>query len=170
VELEHVQSKKGKMEYKSGRRWPLCVLDSSLGVINRKMDSQQYKRIMGYTYTTMGLVTLAFPNRILQLSFSPNAISQITNQLEIAPAASLIMRCFGAQATVCGVLITISHFSKNTFVTFGLMMLPFFVFDWMAWDYGMLTPFGAVGDALGNTVFVFCCYQGYQAFNKIKKD
>jgi hypothetical protein len=41
-------------------------------------------------------------------------------------------------------------------------MIPYLVFDAVGYVIGVLTLFGAIGDALGNLVFVACCLLGYQ--------
>ncbi len=41
-------------------------------------------------------------------------------------------------------------------------MVPYIVFDIAGYLSGALTPFGAIGDALGNMIFTTCCYIGYK--------
>ncbi len=45
---------------------------------------------------------------------------------------------------------------------FGLAMIPYLVFDVAGYIAGALTPFGAIGDAVGNLIFTTCCYIGYK--------
>lgn len=71
------------------------------------------------------------------------------------------MQCFGSQATLCGVLILATKFTSQSFKTFGLCILPYFVFDGLAYSRGYLTALGAVGDAAGNIVFLACSWLGY---------
>lgn len=81
----------------------------------------------------------------------------------------LVLQCFGSQAALCGLLILSAKFSANTFRLFGLAMIPYVAFDYLAWRMGALTPFGALGDLAGNVVFGVCCYQGYRQMIRLEK-
>ncbi|KAJ2991530.1 hypothetical protein HDV02_003745 [Globomyces sp. JEL0801] len=138
-----------------------------------KIDAHKSKnlaniqRVLGMTFGCMGLVCVMFPETTLRLSLSNSCFREIvipdaqTGQLVIARSASLMMRCFGSQATLCGTLLLSANLSKFTFKVFGLSMIPFFVFDLVAWQLDLISSFGAVGDALGNIVFTICCWKGY---------
>jgi len=78
------------------------------------------------------------------------------------PITKLVMQCFGSQATLCGILILSTEFTANSFKTFGLCILPYFVFDGLAFSNGHLTTLGALGDAAGNVVFLACSWLGYR--------
>ncbi|KAJ3093429.1 hypothetical protein HDU96_002293 [Phlyctochytrium bullatum] len=137
------------------------------------------KLFMGTTFASMGLVTMLFPNTTIRLSFDPAFLALkgdesdsiptsadktkalTTRPAPISPVLRFTMRCFGAQATLCGFLLLVAPFNKQTYAAFGAAIAPFFVFDWMAWQAGALTPFGAIGDGLGNVVFTVCCWLGY---------
>ena len=41
------------------------------------------------------------------------------------------MRCFGAQAMTCGLLLSVLPMDERSFTTFGLAMIPYVVFN--AW-------------------------------------
>jgi hypothetical protein len=70
------------------------------------------------------------------------------------------MRCFGAQATLCGILLLTTNFDQQTYKIWTCSILPFFVFDLMAYQSGYLTAFGAIGDAVGNVVFTLAGLKG----------
>ncbi|KAJ3270801.1 hypothetical protein HDV01_007423 [Terramyces sp. JEL0728] len=131
-----------------------------------------YQRLMGTVFTGMGLVCLVFPETTLRLALAEPTLKSVMNYsvsgLVISPAAKLLMQTFGSQASLCGVLILNAHFTQQTFFVFGVSMIPFFVFDYMAHAAGFLTPFGAIGDAVGNAVFSYCCYKGYSILNLYK--
>lgn len=118
---------------------------------------------MGTVFTGMGLITLTFPHKVIEFAFTDDYLGKagVTKPLK------LTMRCFGSQATLCGVLILSSKFSADTFKIFGLAMIPYFAFDYMAWKSGALTPLGAIGDAVGNFIFSVCCLVGYSALKKV---
>jgi hypothetical protein len=97
---------------------------------------------------------MAFPTQVLKLSVLHTP----------SPALTLMTRCFGAQASMCGLLLLTTNMNKRAYKYFGLAMIPFFVFDGYFWWIGRLTHFGGIGDALGNVVFAFCCYKGYMQY------
>lgn len=119
---------------------------------------------MGSVFTGMGLVTMLCPEQVTKLSFSKELLKE-----GCTPALKLAMQCFGSQASLCGLLILSSRFTKRTWRNFGLAMVPYFVFDAYFWKQGALTTFGAVGDAAGNVVFSLCCYLGYVNCSHKKK-
>lgn len=116
------------------------------------------QRTMGSVFTGMGAVTMLFPKEVALLSFS----KEFLGDQGITAPLQLVMQCFGSQATLCGLLILSSEFTAQTYQTFGLAMIPYFVFDFYFWYKGSLTNFGAVGDAVGNAIFSFCCFLGYK--------
>ncbi len=117
---------------------------------------------MGTVFTGMGLVTLMFPCTILRLSIPAIHWSNIISIDHVNPTVKLITQCFGSQAVLSGILILFSDFSTTTFTAFGISIIPFFIFDYLAWQAGLLTKFGAIGDGIGNLIFCFCSYYGYQ--------
>lgn len=117
------------------------------------MDNEQL--VLGGVFSLMGLGTMLLPEPILKISLK-NA------ELAYSPELSLVFRCFGAQATLCGLLLLSCRFTKTTYRNFGLAMIPFFFFDYWAWQANYITSLGAIGDAAGNVVFSVCCYLGWQ--------
>lgn len=114
-----------------------------------------------YTYTNALPRCLLHPSSVLTLCFkpSPSPLYQI-----ITPTTLLLTRCFGAQATTSGLLLSSTTMSRRSFAIFGASMLPYLVFN--AW-YG----FGFGGDVftkwlwldfVGNCVFLggsgIACY------------
>ena len=70
------------------------------------------------------------------------------------------MRCFGAQAAVCGILLSTATMDKTCYKIWLGAMAPFFIFDWVAYKHGFLTPVASIADAAGNAVFVICSAYG----------
>ncbi len=64
-----------------------------------------------------------------------------------------MFRCFGAQAVMTGLLLSVATFDRQAYKVVFASILPFFVFDVAAWRAGYLTDLGALGDAGGNIVF-----------------
>ena len=119
----------------------------------RMMDPEQL--FLGGVFTTMGLGTMLFPGLLLPISLKNHASSDSAD-------LTLTFRCFGAQATLCGLILLSLRPTAKFYRNFGLAILPFFVFDYMAWHNDMITTFGALGDAAGNIVFTGCSYIGWK--------
>ena len=117
---------------------------------------------MGTVFTGMGLATMLFPKVTTELSFSKTFLGKEG----VTEPVKLVMRCFGSQATLCGLLILSSDFKADTFRNFGLAIIPYFIFDIHYWRSGALTNFGAAGDAVGNIIFAACCLAGYSTVKK----
>ena len=119
--------------------------------------TRKIQMFMGVVFTGMGLATVVFPAAVANLSFT----NDFLGKEGVTPALLLVMRCFGSQASLCGLLILSSDFRIGTFRNFGLAMIPYFIFDYHFWQTGALTVLGASGDAVGNLIFSGCCYIGY---------
>jgi hypothetical protein len=91
---------------------------------------------------------LFHPSSVIKLSLTP--------QYALAhPTAFLLMRCFGAQAMTCGLLLGTSEMTANSFTMFGLAMVPYLGFN--AWfgigpGRGVFTHWLWM-DFIGNIVF-----------------
>jgi hypothetical protein len=124
------------------------------------------QKIIGLTFTTMGLAVLFFPITTLRLSLTDQSFSSICNFGQVIPATKLIFQCFGAQATLCGTLILCTNFTKQSYLIFASAIAPFFWFDYWAWERGFVNALGAVGDALGNLIFVGFSIIAYSRIDK----
>ena len=111
------------------------------------------KGAMAALFCGMALPCLLRPELVLRLAIAPRLQPATPPARELA---NLLMRCFGAQAMLSGVAIAAGAWSPASHRAWVGAILPFFAFDALAYREGMLTPFGAVGDALGNVVFVAC--------------
>ena len=110
--------------------------------------------ILGGMFSLMGMGTMLFPKHLIPLS--------LRNAPENSRELNFVFRCFGAQATLCGLLLLSCKPSRTLYRNFGLAMVPFFIFDYVAWNAGFLTEFGALGDAAGNLVFSICSFIGWK--------
>jgi hypothetical protein len=106
--------------------------------------------VMAAVWGGMGVGVMLFPEPLMRLSMRKLP----RDEGEKNPALKLAFRCFGAQAVMVGVLLGISKLDRRGHAVWAAAMVPFFVFDAMAYSAGLLTPFGAIGDAVGNTVFL----------------
>lgn len=144
------------------------------------------QQILGTTFLGMGLVTALFPSTTMKLSLKGKCLDSAlevstaaaaaaagkekddkdtatSRRRKLNSAADLLTRCFGAQAVLCGTLLLTTKMHKFSFAVFGLAMIPFLVFDGIAYRRGLLTEFGAIGDAVGNFIFMACCWIGFES-------
>jgi hypothetical protein len=112
---------------------------------------------MGTVFSGMGLATMLFPVQIANLSLT----KEFLGRDGVTPALKLVMQCFGAQASLCGMLIYNTKWTACSYKYFGLSILPFLAFDYHFWKNGALTQFGAIGDAVGNLIFLYGSYLGH---------
>ncbi|KAJ5376669.1 hypothetical protein N7509_013555 [Penicillium cosmopolitanum] len=85
--------------------------------------AQRIQRLMAVGYSGMGSWCLLFPSTVIGLSLVPKYATT-----EYTP--TLLMRCFGAQATTCGVLLGTANMTPKSFVAFGLAMIPYLGFNY----------------------------------------
>ena len=80
----------------------------------------------------------------------------------------LCMACFGAQACLAGLFISFSHFTKTTFLAFGIALLPFFVFNF--WFTRVEPIFNSLGliDLAGNIIMLSLCYKGWRKARELQ--
>lgn len=72
----------------------------------------------------------------------------------LSPRERLLLRCFGSQALLTGVAIGLGRWDTRGYKIWIATIIPFFAFDAAAYSAGFLTTAGAVGDAIGNVVFI----------------
>jgi hypothetical protein len=99
------------------------------------------------------------PELVLQISVNPTAFPASTKGSK-EPLLKLLLQCFGAQAVMCGLLLLVSKMDRRAYAIWGAAILPFFWFDIIAWKRGVLTNLGALGDAVGNVIFLTCTAYG----------
>ena len=111
------------------------------------------KGAMAALFCGMALPCLLRPELVLRLAIAPRLQPATPPARELA---HLLMRCFGAQALLSGVAIAAGTWTPASHRAWVGAIVPFFAFDALAYRADMLTPLGAVGDALGNVAFVAC--------------
>jgi hypothetical protein len=116
------------------------------------------QRLMAGVWFAMGMGTMLAPKPLLELCVSREALPQVEGADN--RALQLAFRCFGAQAVMVGILLGTSKLDARGHAIWGASLIPFFVFDYIAWKKGLLTPLGALGDLAGNLVFVACSAAG----------
>ena len=118
--------------------------------------------------------TMIFPQHVYDQGFR----KEYLNSVLMSPAMRLTIQCFGSQgksfipcafchsnlyllaffslsATLCGLTILSTKWDSTSYRNFGMLMIPYFVFDAYFYSVGALTTLGAVGDG-GNTTIPHC--------------
>ena len=132
----------------------------------RTWSSRDVQTAMGVAFGLMGVGTMLAPKTLIPISIPAATLSRYGGT---SPVLEFVFRCFGAQAALCSVLILASDFTSRTWRAFGLAILPFFAFDYLAWRHGFLTPAGALLDAAGNLVFVGCSWLGHRESRAVER-
>jgi hypothetical protein len=119
------------------------------------LTQQEPSKPMGAVWFAMGLATMLFPKVVRDFAFQQDRVPT-----DNVATLDLVTRCFGAQATMCGILLSTTRMDKRAYDIWGKAVLPFFAFDYLAWKNGYITDLGAIGDAVGNLIFVFFSGKG----------
>jgi hypothetical protein len=114
---------------------------------------KQAQMFQGALFVAMGLGTMLMPKTILELSFHKDLLDRSGG---ITPALLLTFCCFGAQASLCGLLALTCEFTHKTWIAWIAGIFPFIILDFVALKMKFCTPFGFFGDLFGNIVFTVC--------------
>lgn len=122
------------------------------------MSAKTIQYLLALVFFILGGWCLFAPLSVLDLTIT----AQYRSDASIVP---ILIAAFGAQAMIAGTFAAFSTFTKATFVAYGIVLLPFFVFDY--WFYvidPMLTVVGML-DAIGNVVMLALCCLGWRALD-----
>jgi hypothetical protein len=120
------------------------------------MSDRTIQLALASVFFVLGGWCLLLPTSVLDLAITPEYRSD-------APIVPVLMGAFGAQALIAGLFAAFSRFTKATYVAYGLVLLPFFLFDyWFYFVEPMLTKVGLL-DAVGNAVMLLMCALGWRA-------
>jgi hypothetical protein len=119
------------------------------------VTTRQIQYLIAAVFFVLGGWCLVAPGSVLALSVRPEYQTD-------APIAAIAVGCFGAQALIAGTFAAFSTFTRRTFLAYGIVVLPFFVFDY--YFYAVRPVFNAVIllDAVGNVIFLALCVIGYR--------
>jgi len=113
---------------------------------------------MSLIFSSMAIPCLTHPDLIARFCLTGGSLS---------PRERLLLRCFGSQALLTGISIGVGKWDSKAYKLWIGAIIPFFVFDAMAYSGGFLTSLGAIGDAVGNVAFIGL---SYVALNSLKKN
>jgi hypothetical protein len=120
------------------------------------MTVRQIQWALASVFFVLGGWALVAPQSVIDLTFLP----QYREGTRVLPFA---VGCFGAQAMISGLFAAFSQFRRETFLAYGIALLPFFGFNW--WFTFVDPVFTMLGllDAVGNVVMLALCVVGYRA-------
>jgi undecaprenyl pyrophosphate phosphatase UppP len=98
------------------------------------------QRLIALPYLILGGWCLIAPGSVERLTLNPD-------YQHLSATSALLIGCFGAQAVLGGLFIWTSRWTRTTFLTYAIALLPFFWFNywfvfevpifnrWMALDF-----------------------------------
>ena len=108
---------------------------------------------MSAVFCSMALPCMLCPGWVIKLGFTEKMQPRDEHE---AARTELMMRCFGSQAMLSGIAMSVGEWKPVAYKVWIGGILPFFVFDFVAWKKGYINSLGAVFDAIGNVIFVTC--------------
>lgn len=120
------------------------------------MTALTAQRCIAAVFLLLGGWALLAPQHVIELAISPpyqsgDYLSRFT------------MACFGAQAVLFGVMALVARWSATAFAVFGVLLLPFFVFNWyFHYEVPVLTSIGML-DFAGNVTMLVLTVIGWRA-------
>ncbi|MCJ8191491.1 hypothetical protein [Sphingomicrobium aestuariivivum] len=119
------------------------------------MSALTIQRLLASVFFLLGGWALFFPDSVIALGV--NEPYRSGSYLE-----TLLMACFGAQACIAGTFAWFSRFTKASFIAYGVVLLPFFVFNyWFTIREPVLNSL-MLADLAGNVVMLGLCYLGWK--------
>ncbi len=83
------------------------------------MSTLMIQRMIATPFLVLGGWALLFPGMVERMTLTP-AFQHNT------PTSALLIGCFGAQAVLSGLFVAFSRFTKTTFLTYAIALVPFF--------------------------------------------
>ena len=119
------------------------------------MSALFIQRLLASVFFLLGGWALLFPDSVIALGI--NEPYRTGSYLE-----TLLMACFGAQACIAGTFAWFSHFTKTTFIAYGVILLPFFVFNyWFTVREPVFNSLILI-DVAGNAFMLLLCWLGWK--------
>ena len=107
-------------------------------------------------FLILGGWALFAPGNVIDFAFTPD-YSQNTF------VSRFMIACFGAQAVLFGIMALVVRWSANGFLTFAVLLLPFFWFNWyFHYEVPVLSSIGML-DFAGNVTMLVLSIVGWLA-------
>lgn len=112
--------------------------------------------VIAFVFLGLGGWALVAPQSVIELALTPQ-------YREDSFILRFTMACFGAQAVMFGVMALVTRWSSRAFLTFGLVLIPFFAFNYyFHHEVPVLTSIGML-DFAGNLIMFIACLVGWRA-------
>ncbi|WP_379549728.1 hypothetical protein [Qipengyuania sp. DGS5-3] len=119
------------------------------------MTARVTQYLIGAVFAVLGGWALLFPGSVIELAIRPEF--QSDDYL-----ATFAMACFGAQACLFALVAFTARFTRLTFLAYGIVLLPFFAFNYYFYFVvPVLTEIGLL-DFAGNTIMIALCWHGWR--------
>ena len=120
------------------------------------MSARTAQFLIAAVFLTLGGWALLAPSSVIEL-----AVTEAYRDSTFL--ARFTMACFGAQAVLFGLMALVTRWSARAFQVFGMLLLPFFGFNyWFHYEVPVLTSIGML-DFAGNAVMLVLAILGWRA-------
>lgn len=129
--------------------------DLPMSELNLTISAQRWQKLIAFVFLGLGGWCLVAPMTVISLTVRP----EHQNDLHLT---AVTIGAFSAQAMLVGLVSTTSRFTSRAFLSLGLAMLPFLVFDW--WFYAVEPLFNELIllDVAGNLAILAVCLRGWR--------
>lgn len=120
------------------------------------MSARTAQFLIAAVFLTLGGWALLAPSSVIEL-----AVTEAYRDSTFL--ARFTMACFGAQAVLFGLMALVTRWSARAFQVFGMLLLPFFGFNyWFHYEVPVLTSIGML-DFAGNVTMLVLAVFGWRA-------
>ena len=119
--------------------------------------------VIAIVFLILGGWALIAPAQVIELT--------LTEQFrDTSYIMRFMMACFGAQAVMFGIMALTVKWSARAFLVFGVVLVPFFFFNWyFHYEVPVLTSIGML-DFAGNVIMLLACIVGYRTAKVEEQD
>ena len=120
------------------------------------MTARICQYIIAATFLILGGWALLFPGHVIE-----TALTEAYRENTFV--TRFMMACFGSQAVMFGIMALVVKWQSRAFFVFGLVLIPFFIFNyWFHYEVPVLTSLGML-DFAGNLTMFIACVVGWRA-------
>ncbi len=119
------------------------------------MTARTTQYLIGLVFLVLGGWSLLFPQSVINLAIRPDYRSEDF-------LATFAMACFGAQACLFALVAFTARFTRLTFGLYGLVLLPFFAFNYYYYFVVLVLTEVGLLDFVGNSIMIALCWHGWR--------
>ena len=119
------------------------------------MSARTAQYLIASVFLLLGAWALLFPRSVIELAVTPE-------YRDTSFLALFALACFGAQACIFGLMSLVVRYTSRGFLTFAIILVPFFVFDW--YFHSVVPVLNSIGmlDLVGNLVMFGLAIYGWK--------